>query len=79
MRVLGAPDTARVYVTRPRGPARSQPDKTGVQFGLTPPPGDLPPDSYSLTVDVPGENLSVAFARQYCHDIDRFDPLRRWP
>ncbi len=60
--------TQRIYVVVPLGPSRSRPGKKGVQFALSPPPEGPAPDSYSLSVKRPGENLTAASARNYCYD-----------
>ena len=74
--VLGAGNTVRIYIVRGRGPAVTVENRKSVVFSLQPPPGDLPPESYSLSVDRVGDNLSASFARQYCLDPDMVTPFR---
>lgn len=68
MRVLGADSTQRVYLIRSRGAPETSNRTSSVQFSLTPPPGAVPRDGLFLSMRRVGDNLSVAFARNYCLD-----------
>ena len=68
MRVLGADSTQRVYLVRSRGAPETSNRTSSVQFSLTPPPGAGPRDGLFLSMRRVGDNLSVAFARNYCLD-----------
>ncbi len=71
----GARTNARIYLARPEGPSQAIPGRKAVQFTLDPQKASVTPiePQLSLTVKVPGDNLSVALARQYCYrTIDTF-------
>jgi hypothetical protein len=70
-RILGAPTTASIYITRGRGKAITANRRSAVIFSTDPPPDGPAPPSYSLSVTTIGENLSVAQARFYCFGSDR--------
>lgn len=65
---LGARANARVYVVSGPQPSTAQPGKTAVTFTIAPEQAGVAPiaPQTSLSVDVPGDNLSVTSARQYC-------------
>jgi len=73
-RKLGAGVTARVYVLRPPGPSPVAFGRHAYTFTTSPPsdlvdgrrPGDR--GRYSISLDEPGYNLSVAHARGFCAD-----------
>lgn len=64
---LSKPVTQPIYVWRGRSDSQAQPGKTAVLFAFTPPPGGAV-SSYSNSVDIVGNSLSVAQARQSCSD-----------
>ena len=59
---LNASGTTRVYVLA-GATGRSE------RFSLTPPPSG-PVQSVTLSLDLPGNNLSAAAAFQYCYNVD---------
>ena len=67
---LGARGTDRVYVQTPRGNSVTQSGRKGVVFGLSSPSGVAPVSvlSVSSAIRVPGSNLSVDHAYQFCYD-----------
>lgn len=67
VRQLSKPVTQSIYVWRGRSDSQAQPGKTAVLFAFTPPPGGAA-SSYSNSVDIVGNSLSVAQAQQYCSD-----------
>lgn len=71
---LGVRGNTRVYVVSGVQPSVSQAGRRAVRFTITPEAAGVTPISPQLTlgVDTPGDNLSVAAARQYCSpDISR--------
>ncbi len=64
----GARANARIYLVSGRQPSTSQPGREAVRFTLSPEAAGVTPISpqLSLSVSVPGDNLSVAAAREYC-------------
>ncbi|WP_050930256.1 hypothetical protein [Aestuariivita boseongensis] len=71
----GAASSARIYLASGRQPSVSRPGRTAVRFTLAPDAAGVTPlaPQLTLSVDVPGDNLSVAAAREYCHvSISRF-------
>ena len=72
---LGAADAARIYLVSGVQPSVSQPGRKAVRFTLSPQAAGITPvpPQLSLTVKVPGDNLRVISAREYCYqDISRF-------
>ena len=67
----GARSNARVYLVSGRQPSVTQPGKRAVRFTLDPQAAGITPLSpqLSLTVKVPGDNLSVASGREYCRIV----------
>ena len=65
---IGAPSNGRVYVVTGPGPSATSAGRTAVQFTTNAQAAGVTPVSpqASLTVSVPGDNLSVAAAQQYC-------------
>lgn len=65
---LGARSGSRVYLVSGPQPSVAQPGKTAVTFTISPEQAGVTPiaPQTSLSVNVPGDNLSVASARQYC-------------
>lgn len=61
---LDLPANTRLYVVAPR---RSGAEGSVVRFGLTPPQGGAV-QSASTSVDLVGNALSVAQAKQFCYD-----------
>jgi len=58
-----------IYVHTPRGPSSVAPGRTGVGFTVNPNVlGVEPFQSYSVSVDTPGERLRVEHAYQFCRD-----------
>ena len=74
--VLGVGETDRIFIVQGRAPAATVANRTAVTFSMQPPPGELPPPSYSLSMDRVGDSLTAAFARQYCRDPDMIGPFR---
>ncbi len=64
----GARSNARIYLVSGRQPSVSEPGRTAVRFTLNPDAAGITPVEPQLTlnVDVTGDNLRVASARQYC-------------
>ena len=73
LRVLRAPTTARVYLTRARGPAVTANRKSAAHFSLTPAPDAPPHEGVFLTVRKAGAHLSVGFAISYCENRKSLD------
>ena len=67
---LGASGTSRLYVQTPRGNSVTEPGRKGVVFGLSTPAGTPPVSvtSTSAAMRIPGSNLSVDHAYQFCYD-----------
>ncbi len=64
----GARGNSRVYLVSGPQPSVSNPGRTAVRYTLTPEAAGVSPISPELvlSVDVPGDNLSVASAREFC-------------
>lgn len=73
LRVLRAPTTARVYLTRARGAAVTANRKSAVHFDLRPAQDAPPRDGVFLTVRRAGAHLSVGFAISYCENRKSLD------
>ena len=74
---LRAGSTQRIYIQSGRGPSQTAPGARAVTFSLTPPAGvdtDAARNTITLSVRRVGDNLSVAFAAQYCQDLLLKDP-----
>lgn len=70
----GARSNARIYLAGGRQPSVSEPGRTATRFTLSPDAAGITPiaPQLVLTVDVVGDNISVASAREYCAvDISR--------
>jgi hypothetical protein len=69
-RRLGAASNQRIYLSRARGSSQSAPGRTAVTFSLTPPAGVDTEAAKGITLSTTriGDNLSTAFATQYCYD-----------
>lgn len=67
--VLGTSGTTRLYVLTPRGPAQTQPGRTGVTF-TTDASAVTPAQTLvvSTALRTPGSNLSVDHSYQFCYD-----------
>lgn len=65
--VLGASTTDQLYLVRGRGPAVTVNRRSAVHFSLVKPDAPPPAPSYSLSVTVVGEAMSVAVAWNYCN------------
>lgn len=76
---LRMPAVQRVYIWRQIGQSVTNPGRKSVQFSLNPPKERVEAPKYSLSVKAVGDNLTAAFAFQYCLDDDRFDRFPRWP
>ncbi|MCE8009366.1 hypothetical protein [Aestuariivita sp.] len=65
---LGVPTNTRVYLVSGRQPSVTEPGRTAVRFTLDPRAAGITPltPQLVLTVKVPGDNLSVAVAREFC-------------
>ncbi|UOA28199.1 hypothetical protein [Pseudosulfitobacter sp. DSM 107133] len=57
----------RLYIVTPRGPAQSVAGAKGVAFS-TRDPGNAPAPGHSVTTSVPGANLLLFHAVQFCKD-----------
>ena len=71
----GARNNSRIYLVSGRQPSVSKPGGTAVRYTLSPEDAGVTPISPELVlnVDVPGDNLSVASAREFCTlSISRF-------
>ena len=64
---LIASGTDRLYVIQGPGPSQSVPGRAGVIFSLTPPPG-AQQAQFTNSVEIIGNNLSVAQAGQTCNE-----------
>jgi len=62
-----AGSTQRIYVLQGPGPSSAAPGKRAVVFGLTPPAGAGAP-SFSNSVEVVGNSLTLVQARQTCNE-----------
>ena len=67
-RALGAAWTARIYISRGRGPSVTTGRRTAVQFTMDPAAvGDPPADNGFFTNAMrPGDSMSVQQAQSYC-------------
>lgn len=67
-RSQNVPSNTRIYLESGRQPAVSRPGRTAVRFTLSPEAAGVTPipPQLVLNVDVPGDNLSVAAATEYC-------------
>ncbi len=67
-RFTGFSGNDRIYVVRGPGPSQTVPGRRAVQFTTSPDAAGLTQATtqMGLTVDVPGDNLSVIQAQQYC-------------
>ncbi len=65
---LGVRSNSRVYLVSGRQPSISEPSRTAVRFTLTPDAAGVTPinPQLSLSVNAPGDNMSVAAARELC-------------
>jgi len=70
LRQLGAAAAQRIYIVKPSSRSSQYGGKATVQFSLSPPASGAADPGYSLSVKVMGDNLTAAFAQQYCHDFD---------
>lgn len=71
----GAASNTRIYLVSGRQPSVSEPGRTAVRFTLSPQAAGIAPISPQLvlSVNVPGDNLRTASAREYCaQSISRF-------
>lgn len=68
IRVLGVESTQRIYIVRGRGAPETSDRKAAVQFALSPANGPDPRQRLFLSMRRVGDNLSAAFARNYCLD-----------
>jgi len=75
---LGRAAVQRVYIWRAIGPSVTRQGRRAIQFSLTPPDNPTPSPGYSLSTKAVGDNLTAAFAFQYCFDNDRPDALFPW-
>ncbi|MEX0338098.1 MAG: hypothetical protein AB3N11_03565 [Arenibacterium sp.] len=73
LRQLGAPGTARIYITRARGTPQTSNRLEAVQFSLTPVGAETTPTPPFLSLRRVGDNLSVTFARNYCADFKNLE------
>lgn len=62
-----ASGTDRLYVIDAPGPSQSVPGAIGARFSLTPPPGG-PVSSFTNSVEVIGNTMTVAQAAQTCNE-----------
>jgi len=65
----GAQSNTRLYLVQGPSPSASLPNRTSVKFTTNPQAAGVTPiaPQASLSVDVPGDNLSVVSAQQYCY------------
>lgn len=65
---LGVRTNTRIYLVSGRQPSVTDPGRTAVRFTLAPEAAGITPinPQLSLSVDVPGDNVSVAAAREFC-------------
>ena len=75
--VLRAPVVQRIYIWREVGASVTKPGYRSVQFAFEPPAGADTTTGYSLNIKRPGDNLTVAAARQYCFG-GKFSLEDRW-
>lgn len=66
---LSKPVTQKIYVWKTRAPSIAQPAEKSVQFGFQQPPGTEPVTSLTKSVDIVGNSLTAAQARQGCFDL----------
>lgn len=74
--VLRSSSVTRIYVWRGVGPSVARPGRTSVQFAFAPPEGADTSTGLTLDIKRAGDNLTTAFARQYCFGNDPFE--ERW-
>ncbi|WP_425043905.1 hypothetical protein [Primorskyibacter sp. S87] len=65
--ILGKPASTRIFVWRGRGPSSGGSTRPSVQFSLDPPPGGAV-ESMSNSVEIVGNQLSIAQAQNYCDE-----------
>lgn len=63
---LGAKATQKIYVIQGPAPSSARPDRVSVRFSLTPPPQTDSASTYSNSVGIVGNALSVAQASGGC-------------
>lgn len=73
LRVAGV---QRLYAWRGIGPSVTRPDRKAMQFALAPPEGADISTPLTLSLTRVGDNLTAAFAQQYCYG--NIDPWERW-
>ncbi len=67
-REAALPNTQRLYVLSGPAPSQAVPGARAVRFGVTPPAGTTSGSSFSNSVDVVGNSLTVFQARQTCNE-----------
>lgn len=60
--------TGRIYVLSGPGPSAARPGRMSVRFGIEPPPGAAQVSSMTTSVDIVGNSLTLAEARQTCNE-----------
>lgn len=63
---LNRPVTQRIFVLQGPGPSRAKPGYVAVRFGLSAPAGAQDVSTYSNSVEIVGNSLSVAQAQGGC-------------
>lgn len=63
---MGRPVSQRIYVLQSPGPSRTRPGQVAVRFGLTPPSGAENVNSYTNSVGLVGNSLTVSQAAGGC-------------
>ena len=63
---MGRPVGQRIYVLQAPGPSRTRPGQVAVRFGLAPPPGAENISSYTNSVGLVGNSLTVSQAAGGC-------------
>jgi len=60
--------TGQIYVWQGPAPSAARPGRTSVRFGVEAPPGAGKVDSLTTSVEIVGNSLTVAEARQTCNE-----------
>ena len=67
-RIAALPNTQRLYVLNGPAPSQAVPGARAVRFGVTPPDGGASGSSFTNSVNVVGNSLTVFQARQTCNE-----------
>ncbi len=68
LKVLGKQNSQKIFVIAEPSGSVATAKKTAAKFGFTQPAETGPVSSFSNDVDIVGNSMTVAFARQFCFD-----------